>query len=107
MGHQTELQELLWRARLLPRAALPTVIQAPKPWYGQPRGRSLAYRLDAETVRVALRHIVRYGDTDLFPHLPELTFFQENEEAIIKELSELDLDTYTPNGSLEALAPKN
>jgi hypothetical protein len=70
-------------------------------------GADLSYRLPADALRVAIRHLCRYGDTDLFPHLPELAFFHEKEAQVVSDLAQLDLDTYNPAGAIEALAPKN
>ena len=66
----------------------------------------MAFRLKEDSIIGAVRHLARYGDTDIFPHLPELTFFAEEELGIVAELVKLDLDTYTPAGAMEALAPK-
>jgi hypothetical protein len=66
----------------------------------------MAYRVPPASLEAAVRHLVRYGDTDIFPHLPELAFFADEEVAIVDELSKLDLDSYTPAGAIEALAPK-
>jgi hypothetical protein len=66
----------------------------------------MAYRVTRASLEAAVRHLVRYGDTDIFPHLPELAFFADEEAAIVDELSKLDLDSYTPAGAIEALAPK-
>ena len=67
----------------------------------------MAYRVSRKSLTAALTHLCRYGDTDIFPHLPELAFFVEEQEAIVAELSKLDLDSYTPIGATEALAPKS
>jgi hypothetical protein len=66
----------------------------------------MAYRLSPASLEAAVRHLCRYGDTDLFPHLPELAFFADEETAVVAELAKLDLDSYTPVGAVEALAPK-
>jgi len=66
----------------------------------------MAFRLKKDAIVAAVRHLARYGDTDIFPHLPELTFFAEEEAAVVAELVKLDLDSYTPAGAMEALAPK-
>jgi hypothetical protein len=66
----------------------------------------MAYRVTRASLKAAVTHLVRYGDTDIFPHLPELAFFADEGTAIIGEFSKLDLDTYTPAGAIEALAPK-
>ena len=67
----------------------------------------MAYHVSQKSLAAALRHLCRYGDTDIFPHLPELAFFAEDQPAIIAELSKLDLDSYIPTGATEALAPKS
>ena len=66
----------------------------------------LAYRLSPSALSTAIKHLVRYGDTDVLPHLPELAFYADEEDTIIDELSRLDLDTHNPRGANEVLAPK-
>jgi hypothetical protein len=67
----------------------------------------MAYRLSATSLQRAIRHICKYGDTDVFPHLSELVFLQDQEAEIIAELKILDLDGYNPGSAIEALAPKS
>lgn len=67
----------------------------------------MAYRLGQSSLVTAIRHLCRYGDTDVFPHLPELAFLREDENAIAEELSGLDLDGYDPGNAVEALGPKS
>jgi len=67
----------------------------------------VAYRLSAASLTHAIKHLCRYGDTDVFPHLPELAFLREQETAVVKELEDLDLDTFDPVGAIEALGPKS
>jgi hypothetical protein len=38
---------------------------------------TMAYRVPRVSLEVAVNHLVRYGDTDIFPHLPELAFFAD------------------------------
>jgi hypothetical protein len=66
----------------------------------------MAYHVTAASLEAAVRHLCRYGDTDIFPHLPELAFFADEEKAVVAELAKLDLDSYAPAGAVEALAPK-
>jgi hypothetical protein len=66
----------------------------------------MAFRLKEDSITAAIRHLGRYGDTDIFPHLPELIFFVDEEAAVVGELAKLDLDSYNPAGAMEALAPK-
>lgn len=68
--------------------------------------RGMTYRLSPEALRAGIAHLSRYGDTDIFPHLSEISFFADEREAIVAELAKLDLDTYTPAGGVETLAPK-
>ena len=67
----------------------------------------MAFRLSASSIKKAIRHLCRYGDTDVFPHLLELAFFRDESVNIIDELLKLDLDSYDPGGAIEVLAPKN
>src|ERR1700730_3500886 len=66
----------------------------------------MAYCVSPASLKAAIQHLCRYGDTDVFPHLPELAFFADQENPVIAELKKLDLDSYTPAGATEALAPK-
>jgi hypothetical protein len=66
----------------------------------------MSYHLSPASLEAAVRHLCRYGDTDIFPRLPELAFFADEETAVVKELATLDLDSYAPAGAIEALAPK-
>jgi hypothetical protein len=67
----------------------------------------MAYHLSSASLAHAIKHLCKYGDTDVFPHLPELSFLKEREADVTKELTELDLDTYSPGGAFEALGPKS
>ena len=67
----------------------------------------MAYRVSRTSLEAAVNHLCRYGDTDIFPHLPELAFFADQQAAVVAELAKLDLDSYMPAGAIEALAPKN
>src|SRR6185312_16276098 len=67
----------------------------------------MSYHLPKKTVRIALRHFCKYGDTDVFPHLPEIAFLDECEESVVAKLVSLDLDGYAPGSAFEALAPKS
>lgn len=67
----------------------------------------MAYRVPSKSLKHAIRHLCRYGDTDVFPHLPEINFLREREADIIDELKKLDLDSYDPSGAFEGLGPKS
>lgn len=67
----------------------------------------VAYQLSSDSLKHAVKHLCRYGDTDVFPHLPELAFLREQESAILNELEALDLDSFDPVGAIEALGPKS
>lgn len=67
----------------------------------------MSYQISSSALTAAIRHLCRYGDTDIFPHLPELAFFADEQKAIIGELTTFDVDSYIPAGAFEALAPKS
>jgi hypothetical protein len=67
----------------------------------------MSYRLSQGSLTHAVRHLTRFGDTDVFPHLPELAFLRDCDVDILKELEALDLDSYGPGSAAEALAPKS
>ncbi|TIP83847.1 MAG: hypothetical protein E5X60_32070, partial [Mesorhizobium sp.] len=67
----------------------------------------MAFKLSAAALEKAIQHLCKYGDTDVFPHLPELAFFRDESAAVVEELKQLDLDVYNPGGAFEALAPKS
>src|ERR1700727_1566487 len=63
--------------------------------------------LSESSLERAIKHLCTFGDTDVFPHLPELAFFRDERPKIVEEFSKLDLDNYNPSGAFEALAPKS
>jgi hypothetical protein len=67
----------------------------------------MAYHVSEESLRWSLKHLCRFGDTDVFPHAPELSCFYDRQDEVVTELGKLDLDSYTPEGAIEALAPKS
>lgn len=67
----------------------------------------MGFRLAKSSLSLAVDHMHRFGDTDIFPHLPELLFFAEQKSAVVDELAALDLDSYSPGGAMECLAPKS
>jgi hypothetical protein len=67
----------------------------------------MAYHLSVSSLRNAARHLCRFGDTDVFPRLPEIAFLRDTEADVIEELKKLDLDSYAPGSAFEALAPKS
>lgn len=54
-----------------------------------------------------IRHIVKHGDTDIFPFPIELKFLDDKSEEISEELSKLDVSNYSPMSYIESLAPKS
>jgi len=67
----------------------------------------LVYKLSESSLLNALKHLCQYGDTDVFPHLPEIYFLRDKESDVLKALKTLDIDTYAPGSAVEALAPKS
>ncbi|WP_083909754.1 RNA-directed DNA polymerase [Methylocystis rosea] len=59
------------------------------------------------SVRRAIDHLGSFGDTDLFPRLPEMRCFLERPKTTAKDCENLNLRHYTPGGTLETLTPKS
>lgn len=49
----------------------------------------MAYRLPATALTDAVKYLCRYGDTDVFPHLPEIHFLSERIAEVVAELKML------------------
>ncbi|WP_316171268.1 RNA-directed DNA polymerase [Bradyrhizobium sp. SZCCHNRI1058] len=67
----------------------------------------MATRLSAPSINRAIEHLAKFGDTDVFPHLPEILFLNEKKDAVCAELSALDLDGFNPAQAIETIAPKS
>lgn len=67
----------------------------------------MPFKLSEASLKHAVAHLVRYGDTDVFPHLPEIAFLKDRAAEVVAELSKLDIDNFTPSSAFEALAPKS
>lgn len=63
--------------------------------------------LDRDVLIWTIRHLLKHGDTDIFPHPIEFKFFAGAADAIADAAAEIDLNTYRPVGALECLAPKS
>jgi len=59
------------------------------------------------SVRRAIDHLGVFGDTDLFPRLPEMRCFLERPGTIAKDCENLNIGQYTPVGVVETLTPKS
>lgn len=59
------------------------------------------------SVRRAIDHLGSFGDTDLFPRLPEMRCYLERPGAIAKDCGSLNIGQYNPTGVVETLTPKS
>jgi hypothetical protein len=59
------------------------------------------------SVRRAIDHLGAFGDTDLFPRLPEMRCFLERPSAIAKQCESLHIGQYAPVSAIETLTPKS
>lgn len=66
----------------------------------------MKYALTEPSIKGALGHLCRFGDTDMFPNLPELSFYHDKQDEIVAELAALDLNNHRPDEAIEALSPK-
>jgi len=64
-------------------------------------------RLNPSSISRAIDHLSKYGDTDVFPHLPELVFLREMKVEVILEIAALDLEAFHPAQAFETIAPKS
>ena len=67
----------------------------------------MATKLTKAAVERAIDHLVRYGDTDVLPFIPENVFLSEKRDAIAKEVSSLNLDEFRPMQAVEIISPKS
>jgi hypothetical protein len=59
------------------------------------------------SVRRAINHLGAFGDTDLFPRLPEMRCFLERPGTVAKDCASLNIGHYAPVGAIETLTPKS
>ncbi|HTI66671.1 MAG TPA: RNA-directed DNA polymerase [Caulobacteraceae bacterium] len=59
------------------------------------------------SVRRAIDHLGSFGDTDLFPRLPEMRCFIERPAATAIDCKNINIGQYTPTGVVETLTPKS
>jgi hypothetical protein len=62
--------------------------------------------LGESSIQISCRHLVRFGDTDLFPPLPEIAFVKDCESEISAALSKVEPGSYTAKTAISSLAPK-
>ncbi|MBN9568600.1 MAG: hypothetical protein J0H79_13455 [Alphaproteobacteria bacterium] len=62
--------------------------------------------LKPNSIRLAIRHIVRFGDTDIFPPLPGIAFLKADEQSVVNILSKVEPGAYTARTAINSLAPK-
>lgn len=63
--------------------------------------------ISQQSVKRAIEHLSAFGDTDLFPRLPEMRCFIEKADAIADDCAKLKLEHYTPASAIETLTPKS
>lgn len=63
--------------------------------------------ISQNSVQRAIDHLAAFGDTDLFPRLPEMRCFVEKANAIASDCAGLNIGQYSPVGAIETLTPKS
>lgn len=63
--------------------------------------------ISGQSVARAIQHLGAFGDTDLFPRLPEMRCFIERADAIAADCASLNIGQYTPASAIETLTPKS
>ncbi|MFB2833921.1 RNA-directed DNA polymerase [Floridanema evergladense] len=64
-------------------------------------------KLDEQSLRWSLNHLVKYGDTDLFPKLIEFDVLHEIENDTVNKLKDIDLGNYQYGASRRFIVPKD
>ena len=54
----------------------------------------------------ALEHLAKYGDTDLFPTLPEMRCYTDKSDEVAAAYAGLTVGNYKPRTCVETLTPK-
>ncbi|MCP9222912.1 hypothetical protein MKP08_09150 [Erythrobacter sp. LQ02-29] len=54
----------------------------------------------------AIEHLEKFGDTDLFPSLPEMRCYIDCKDAVAAEFDKLTAGNYRPQHCIESLTPK-
>ncbi len=55
----------------------------------------------------AIKHITAFGDTDLFPTLPEMKCLSECEDEVAQAFAALTVGNFKPSNCIETLTPKS
>ena len=63
--------------------------------------------ISEQSVKRAIEHLGAFGDTDLFPRLPEMRCFIERPDAIANDCANINIGEYTPASAIETLTPKS
>lgn len=56
--------------------------------------------------RRSIEHLQKFGDTDLFPSLPEMRCYVESKDVVAEEFAKLTAGNYKPQHCIESLTPK-
>ncbi|MFN6559248.1 MAG: RNA-directed DNA polymerase [Nostoc sp. ChiSLP01] len=64
-------------------------------------------KLQENSLRWALNHVVKYSDTDLFPKPVEFDILHEIENEAINRIKDIDLGNYQPHPSRRFIVPKD
>jgi hypothetical protein len=64
-------------------------------------------KLDEKSIRWSLNHLIKYGDTDLFPRPIEFDSLYEIENITVEKLKDLDLGNYQYGASRRFIVPKD
>jgi retron-type reverse transcriptase len=64
-------------------------------------------KLQAKSIEWAIKHLVNYGDTDLFPRPIELDIIEKLGKEAVDYIADLDLSQIEPNSSKRYIVPKD
>jgi hypothetical protein len=64
-------------------------------------------KLEKKFYDAAINHVVKNGDTDIFPYPIEYYFLKNNTETLSTCFTELDINIYKPKSLIDSLIPKS
>ena len=63
--------------------------------------------LKSDSIKWAIEFIHRHSDGDIFPHIPEISAISNQPDGLIKEMSNRQLDAFSPQPFRRFLVPKD
>lgn len=66
----------------------------------------IVFVISAASAKRAIKHLAAFGDTDIFPRLPEIEFLKDKAEDVAEAVSKHQPGDFNSSSALELLVPK-